>query len=118
MNNIVLSGNVVATPVLNNGEKKPYTRFRLAVKRKFSKDKTDFFNMLAYDKQAELICQYVEKGATIIAQGSLICTEYTDKEGNLKTQTTIVVENCDFVRKASADNSALIEEDGPIGLPF
>ena len=68
MNRVCLLGRLTAKPELRYTTGNiPQTRFSLAVNRSFAnKDgqrEADFINIVAWRKQAELICQYFDKGA-------------------------------------------------------
>ena len=67
MNKVELVGRLTAEPELRYTESdKAYTRFTLAVNRKYKKDDetrdADFIPVVAWEKRAETICQYVKKG--------------------------------------------------------
>ena len=66
MNRIILSGNLTKTPELKVYQSTTVAKFGIAVKRPFSKnDETDFFNVVAFGKTAELCAKYLEKGDKI-----------------------------------------------------
>lgn len=75
---------------------KSVATFTLAVKRPFTKDTTDFFNCTVWDKQAETMSKHVNKGEQIGIVGYLQNRTWSDKEGNKRTATEIVVEKFDF----------------------
>lgn len=72
------SGNMVAN-------------FSLAVKRPYKKDTTDFFNVIAWNKQAEVLSQYVKKGNEVGISGHLENRSY-EKDGQKRYITEVVVE--------------------------
>lgn len=51
---------------------------------------TQWHRITAYDKLAEIIGQYVQKGSLIYIEGSLKYGKFTDKDGNEKNTTDIV----------------------------
>ena len=77
------SGNLVAS-------------FSLAVKRPYTKDKTDFFNVIAWDKKAELLKQYVSKGNMVGIGGYLTIRTY-EKDGQKRYITEVIAENIDLI---------------------
>ena len=81
MNRIVLTGRVTADPELkqsSNGTN--YTRFSIAVKRQRDKDKTDFFNCVAFGELAEkVIVKYAKKGTMVGLDGAI---EFTKDSGD------------------------------------
>jgi single-strand DNA-binding protein len=54
-------------------------------------EETQWHNVIAWGKQAELIEKYLKKGNEIAIEGKLSSRSYTDKEGNKRYTTEIVV---------------------------
>jgi single-strand DNA-binding protein len=75
---------------------KSVVNFSLAVKRPYTKDTTDFFNICAWDKTAELLAKYVKKGDQICIRGYLTNREWSDKNGNKRISTEIIAEEISF----------------------
>ena len=98
MNKVILSGNLTRdVEVRYTHSGKAYVRNAIAVKRPFSKDKeTDFFNIVIWDKLAEICAKYLSKGSKILVEGRLQNSKYKDKDGNERTATDIIVEGVDF----------------------
>lgn len=76
--------------------------FSIAVKRPFKKDggdyESDFFDCVAFGKTAEKISKYVRKGDLVGIEGRLQVRKYTDKNGNNRTATDVLVENIEFLQ--------------------
>ena len=95
MNSIIISGNIVrdndvkdtTTKVLKN---------TLAVKREFKKDETDFINITAFSKTAELIAKYTQKGSKLLIRGRLQIGSY-EKDGVKRQTADVIVENIEFI---------------------
>ena len=105
--------------------------FTVAVDRAFKNANgekvTDFINCVAWRGQAEFISKYFTKGSVIGVQGNIQTHSYTDKEGNKRTATDILVDRAFFVgskeRNTSSDeNASESEYDATDGesedLPF
>ena len=94
------------------------TSFSVAVTRQFAsgengEKETDFLSCVAWRTKAEGICKYFRKGSSIFISGSLQVRKYTDKNGNNRTATEILVDDFYFVdskKDSSPDNP---EEDTP-----
>ena len=75
--------------------------FTVAVDRAFKNANgekvTDFINCVAWRGQAEFISKYFTKGSAIGVQGNIQTRSYTDKEGNKRTVTEILVDRAFFV---------------------
>lgn len=60
---------------------------------------TQWHNLVAYGKTAELFQKYVKKGSEIAIDGKLVYRSYEDNEGNKKYITEIVVNEVLFLDK-------------------
>ena len=64
MNKVFLSGNLTRdVEVRQTQTGKTYARTGIAVKRPFSKDAVDFFNLTAWDKTAEFMGKWFLAGS-------------------------------------------------------
>lgn len=84
INSVVIVGRVGQDPDMKYFETgKVKTTFSIAVNR-WSKDgdKTDWFNIELWDKNAEVAGQYVRKGRLVGIEGRLDVSKWTDAEGN------------------------------------
>lgn len=54
-------------------------------------EETQWHNIVAWGKQAQIIEKYVKKGQEVAIEGKLITRTYNDKEGNKRYATEIVV---------------------------
>ena len=87
---------------------KVYTRVGFAVDRPFSKNKeVDFFNLVAWDKTAEMMSRHLEKGRRILVEGRLQMNNF-EKEGVKYSGYDVIVANVEFAddkKKAGASNA-------------
>ncbi|MBN2884371.1 single-stranded DNA-binding protein [Patescibacteria group bacterium] len=70
--------------------------------------KTEFHNIIAWRKLAEICAQYLKKGSKVYAEGRLQTTDWTGQDGVKKYRTEIVLENMIMLDKAgntSGDNN-------------
>jgi len=101
MNLVTLVGRLARDMELrstNTG--KAVGNFSVAVDRRFKKDgqpTADFFNVVTWGKQAELIDQYLSKGDRIALSGRLQTREYQAKDGSNRYITEVVLESFDFI---------------------
>lgn len=105
-NRIIVIGRLVADPELRatpNGVN--VASFRVAVNRPRDKEKSDFFNVVAWRQNAEFITRYFSKGKLIGIEGSLQTRDYTDKEGNRRTAFEIQAERAFFTESKGATPS-------------
>jgi len=97
-NKVQLIGNLGNDPeiiTLDSGKK--LAKFSLAT-NEYYKDadgqkqtKTDWHNLVAWNKTAEIIENYVTKGKEIAVQGKLTSRSYETKEGEKRYITEVVV---------------------------
>jgi single-strand DNA-binding protein len=106
MNTITLLGRTTSAIELKQSKAgKSVASFSLAVKRPYTKDATDFHNIVAWGNTAELLAKYVNKGNQVCIRGYLTNREWTDKQGNKRISTEIIAEEISFVggKESSTD---------------
>lgn len=98
-NQVRLIGNIGMLPVLKTTENgQSNLRFSIATNETY-KDKegvkqtiTDWHNIVAWGKTAELAATLLDKGKEIALEGKLSSRSYEDKEGTTKYITEIVMQ--------------------------
>lgn len=110
MNKVIITGRLTGDPELKITPSGAHvTTFSVAVKRPMVKDKTDFFECVAWRAQAEFICNYFKKGDGIEIIGTLTNREWTDKNGNKRKVTEIECDNVAFPISSPKKDQAQIE---------
>jgi len=116
MNKIILMGRLTRDPEVsysNTDNSTALARFNLAVDRRFKRagdsTETDFFNCIAFGKQAEFVEKYLKKGTKILVTGRIQNNNYTNKEGQKVYSMQIIVEEMEFAESKSASSG----KDGP-----
>lgn len=74
-------------------------RYTLAVDRAYKRDgesEADFINIVTFGKRAEFAEKYFRKGQRVAVEGELRINSYTDKDGNKKWSTDVVVNKQHF----------------------
>ena len=124
----IIIGRICATPELRttpNGTS--VCSFTVAVDRAFKNADgervTDFINCVAYRNNAEFISKFFHKGSPIGLQGNIQTRSYTDKDGNKRTVTEIVVDKAFFVggkEKTSVEVEIPVQSefDDSADIPF
>ena len=106
MNKVILLGRMARDPEVRftqGNEPTAVCRFSVAVERPYSSKRkegdatADFINCVCFGKRGENINQYFSKGNKIAIQGRLQVSTYTDKQGNNRYSTDVVVEDFEFV---------------------
>ena len=96
MNKVILMGRLTADPELRTtGTGVSVCNFKLAVNRRFVREKTDFIRCIAWRQTAEFICKYFTKGSMIAVAGSLQTDSY-EKDGQTHYTTDVNVEEANF----------------------
>lgn len=101
LNVVALMGRLVAYPQLRQTTTgKNVASFRIAVDRgrkdANGQNQADFFDIVAWDKSAEFVCRYFQKGSLIAVEGRLQSRNYQDKSGNNRNAVEVVVNNVSF----------------------
>lgn len=101
LNVVALMGRLVADPQLRQTTTgKNVASFRVAVDRgrkdANGQNQADFFDIVAWDKSAEFVCRYFQKGSLIAVEGRLQSRNYQDKSGNNRNAVEVVVNNVSF----------------------
>jgi len=97
-NRVQLIGNLGAAPEIKTlKEGKKMARFSVATNESYRNAKgekiteTQWHNLVAWGKVAEIAEKYLTKGKEVVVEGKLITRNYNDKEGNKKSITEIEV---------------------------
>ena len=114
MNKVILSGNLTRDPEIRYTQSgKAIARLGLAVSRRFSRDTTDFFNLTAWDKQAEFCGRYLKKGSSVIVEGRVENNNYEGKDGVKHYTVEIQIENIEFAGSARKQSDSPSPEPEP-----
>ncbi len=97
-NNVQLIGNVGNAPEIVNLESgKKIAKLSIATNENYKNSNgnkvtdTQWHNLVAWGKTAEIVEKYVSKGKEIAVQGKLTSRSYEDKEGTKRYVTEVVV---------------------------
>lgn len=111
MNRVTLVGRLTAKPELRyTASNLPYARFSLAVNRNFRNNEgqteADFINVVVWRKQAENVCNFLDKGRLVSVDGRLQTGSYTDKDGNRRYTTDVVADSVQFLESKNSRNDS------------
>lgn len=101
INNVVLMGRLTADPEMRTTTTgKSVSTFSIAVDRGFVRQgeerQTDFITIVTWERQAEFVCKYFNKGSMIAVQGSIQTRRYEDKTGAKRTAFEVVAREVSF----------------------
>ena len=98
MNQVQLMGNVTTDIELKEAATgKKYVQFTLAVNSRSEREVTNFIDMVAFDRLAEILSQYAKKGNKIAVEGRLSQSQYIDKEGNKRNTLKVILSDFEFL---------------------
>ena len=86
-------------------------------------DKTDWHRCVFWNRQAEIVQQYVKKGSLIYLEGRIETRDWTDSEGNKRYITEIIADRLQLLPSSKDPNPPMISgSEEPIdirsGTPF
>lgn len=119
-NRAVLVGRICSDPEMKyTPAGKAVCNFRLAVDRPFKnaqgEKETDFITIVAWNKDAEFVNNFLEKGRLVLTEGRLQIRQWTNKEGARQYTTEIIA---DAVRALDRPKNLDAAESGePITHP-
>ena len=111
LNCVVIAGRIVRDPELRRtGSGKAVTSFTVACDRDFKNQQTgekevDFFDCVAWGAAGENAARYFSKGQMAMVTGRLQIRQYTDKNGQKRKQTEILVSSLYFCGNNSQPNA-------------
>lgn len=114
LNKVMFIGNIVNDPELrttSGGQN--VTSFRIATNRRWKNQNTgelqedsQFHNIVAWGKLAEICSQYMNKGMRVFIEGRLTHRSWEDQQGQKRYMTEVIAENAIMLdRKGSSPSS-------------
>ncbi len=112
VNKVILVGNVGKDPeVKYTPSGTPVAKFSLATNEKYKdrsdewQERTEWHNIVAWQRLAEIVGEYVKKGAKLYIEGKLQTSSWEDRESGTKKYRTEIVAR-DLVLLGSHENSS------------
>jgi single-strand DNA-binding protein len=108
MNKVILIGRLTRDPEVRytqGAEPMAIARYSLAVNRRFKREgqpDADFINCVAFRRNGEFAEKFLKKGMQIAVTGSIQTGSYTDKDGNKRYTTDVVVDEQEFTESRRA----------------
>lgn len=111
-NKVMLIGNLTKDPELRyTPQGTAVANLRMAVNRKYKdrnqeqKEEVCFITAVAWDKQAEICNQYLQKGSPLFVEGRLQSRSWEDNAGQKRNVIEVRVERVQFLGKAPAKSA-------------
>ena len=111
VNKVILMGNLGADPELrytNTGT--AVANFRIATNDRWtdkngeSQERTEWHNIVAWSKLAEICGKYLKKGKPVFIEGRLQTRSWEDQSGNKRYTTEIVAQTMQMLGRAGDTN--------------
>lgn len=111
LNKVILMGHLGRDPDLRyTGSGKEVANVSLATNDGYGDNKkTTWHNLLFWGKQAEVLAKYCGKGDTILVEGRIDKSKYTDKQGAEKEKVEVVVSSLTMIKTSGKDK----DEESP-----
>src|SRR3979411_3185870 len=113
LNKIMLIGNLGRDPELQvTSDGTPVTKFSLAVSRSFksrtgeTKEETAWFNIVAWNKLAEICEKYLHKGSKIYVEGRITQRKNTNRGGAEATAVDVIMSHMQMLTPKSASGGS------------
>ena len=119
MNKVLLVGNLTKAPELRYTQSgKATARMSIAINQGYGdKQTTDFFNLVAWEKTAELCDKFLSKGSKILVEGRLNNNNY-EKDGVKHYGVDVIVNSIEFLDKKKFEQKNNVETDDNDDIPF
>lgn len=125
LNKVMIMGNLGRDPEMRyTPSGKPVTSFSVAVSRSYVKPEgertevTDWFNVVAWGRLAEICSQYLTKGSMVYVEGRLETRSWEGDNGQKHYRTEVVANDVNILDRKGPrgdDNSAMDSALGDIG---
>lgn len=120
LNNFVGMGRITAQPEQKQTTTgKSVVAFSIAIDRNYKTQDgqkvTDFLNCVAYEKTAEMITRYFNKGSMICVEGSVQTRSWQSQDGTKRHTTEIIVDRVHFTGEKATDTAG--QNSAPTAQP-
>jgi single-strand DNA-binding protein len=124
MNKVMLVGRLTRDPELRSlPSGKPVANFVIATNeyRGAAGERTEYHNLVAWDRLAEICGQFLSKGQLVDVEGRLQTRQWDDDAGLRHWKTEIVINQLEMLsgrgKKEAAKELQSVAETGDDGLP-
>ena len=118
INRVVLIGRLTANPELRfTTSNNVVTTFSIAVNRNHTKEdgtkETDFINIVVWNKRAENVKNYLDKGSKVGISGRLQVRKYQNERGENRYVTEVVADEVEFLnnKKSGLDEKSPVKSE-------
>lgn len=109
LNKAMIIGNVTRDPeVRSTSSGQSVASFSVATNRRWTdqsgeqKEQVEYHNVVAWRKLADIVSQYLKKGAKVFVEGRIQTRSWDDQSGTKRYRTEIVAENMIMLDRAGS----------------
>ena len=127
LNKVMLIGRLGQDPEMRyTPTGRPLTKFQIAANRSWTtadgekKKETEWFNIVAWGKLAEICNQYLKKGQLVYVEGRLHSRRWQDEHGENQSSMEIITQEMIMLDgRPNVENSSTVEDQpGEDDYPF
>ena len=113
INKVILIGNLGIGPEVRHTQSgTPVASFRIATSERWKgkdgqmQEQTEWHNIVAWDKLAEICGEYLHKGMRVYIEGKLQTRKWQDKDGHDRWTTEIIARDMKMLTPKGGDSGA------------
>lgn len=117
LNKVMLIGSVGKDPEIKDVGGSKCATFSLATTEKYKdrngeyRENTEWHNVTCWRGPADVVEKYVKKGSMLFIEGKLQTREWTDRDGNKRRSTGVVVDNIQLLYSKPNNNARSSRDD-------
>ncbi len=121
VNSVVLIGRLTREPELRTTTTgKNVCSFSIAVTKKFKPSDgspdADFFNIVAWNKDADYVVNYLTKGRLVAVEGRLQARKYTASDGSNREVVEIIAESVQGLDRPTGTTDAQVAQGRTVSV--
>ena len=111
LNKVMLIGRLGQDPEVKDAGNTPVANFSIATNENWTdksgekQERTEWHNIVAWDKLADLAGNYLRRGSNIYCEGKLQNRSWESQEGEKKYRTEVVINQLQFLDKREDNNT-------------
>ena len=111
LNKVLLIGRLGQDPEVKDAGNTPVANFSIATNENWTdksgekQERTEWHNIVAWDKLADLAGNYLRRGSNIYCEGKLQTRSWESQEGEKKYRTEVVIHQLQFLDKREDNNT-------------
>ena len=123
MNKVILIGSLGKDPEVRATSNDTVCNFSIAKTERWTdkngtkQEKTEWHNLVAWNRMAEIAGEFLHKGSKVAVEGKLQTSSWDDKDGSKRYKTEVVAAFIEMLGDRQANRSSQHRPPMPKGLP-